>query len=283
MTLHLDQPTLVMGARGSIGRLVLDDLVRRGVPVRASSRRPAPGSALGGVDVVTADLTDPVSLRPAFEGMRQVFLYATGVGLSGVVDAARSAGVRRIVLMSSGSVVHPASVGNAITEEHRAVEDAFRSAPELELVPVRPLVLASNALGWARSVRGERRVQLYRPDALTAPVHERDVAAVAVAALLGADDVSAMLTGPERLSQRAQVAAVADAIGAEVAVDKFDREAARTRLARFVPEHEAEAVLRFLDDTAAGSSPATGTVEKVLGRPATPFRVWAHDHVAEFA
>lgn len=79
------------------------------------------------------------------------------------------------------------------------------------------------------------------------------------------------------------MAAVADAIGAELAVDELDREAARTRLARFVPEHEAEAVLRFLDDAAAGSSPATGTVEQVLGRPATPFRLWAHDHVADFA
>ncbi|WP_408631500.1 SDR family oxidoreductase [Microlunatus antarcticus] len=143
-----------MGARGSVGRLVLDDLVRRGLPVRASSRRPGPGSGSGGVDVMTADLTDPASLRPAFDGMRQVFLYATPVGVSGVVEAARSAGVRRIVLMSSGSVVHPSSAGNAITEEHRAVEDAFGSAPDLELVPVRPLVLASNALGWARSVRG---------------------------------------------------------------------------------------------------------------------------------
>lgn len=276
------QPTLVMGARGHVGRLVLDGLVRRGVPVRASVRRPEPGEVLSGVGVVAADLTDPASLAPAFDGVRQVFLYANPVGVAGVIDAARSAGVRRLVLMSSGSVVHPASAGNAITEEHRAVERAFAAATDLTLVPIRPLVLATNALGWAHGVQGSRTVRLYRPDALTAPVHERDVADVAVAALLGDDGTSGMLTGPERLSQRDQVAAIARAVGEEVAVHELSRPEARTHLARFMPAHEAEAVLQFLDDAAAGGSPATDAVERVLGRPATPFDVWAREHAEDF-
>ena len=48
-------------------------------------------------------------------------------------------------------------------------------------------MLATNALGWARSVRADRSV------------------AVAVAALTGGSDVSGILTGGERLSQRRQV------------------------------------------------------------------------------
>lgn len=209
MTSSTTAPTLVMGARGSVGRLVLDGLIARGVPVRASVRRPRPGQLRAQVDVHAADLTDPASLAPAFAGVRQVFLYAHLVGVQGVVSAARSAGVERIVLMSSGSVVHPASAGNMITEEHREVEQAFAAAGDLRVVPIRPLVLATNALGWAYGIKADRTVALYQSDARTAPVHERDIAEVAVAALLGDDDTSGMLTGPVRSTQRDQVASVA--------------------------------------------------------------------------
>lgn len=285
MTSSSDQPTLVMGARGSVGRLVLDGLIDRGVPVRASVRQPRPGQLPPGIDVYAADLTDPDSLVPAFEGVRQVFLYANPVGVQGVISAARSAGVERIVLMSSGSVIHPSSAGNTITEEHREVEQAFAAAGDLTVVPIRPLVLATNALGWARTIRAGRTVALYQPQARTAPIHERDIAAVAVAALLGdaRDEVTGMLTGPVRLSQRDQVAVIAAAIGAEIAVEELTREAARAHFSRFMPEIEAEAVLQFLEDAAAGSSPATDTVETVLGRAALPFAVWARDHAGDLA
>src|SRR3954468_6493209 len=142
-------PVLVMGARGSVGRHVLAELMARGVPVRASARRPRPGQFPDGVDVRAADLTDPASLAPAFDGVERVFLYANHQATRGVVNTARAAGVKRIVVMSSGSVVHPTSRGNAITEAHRTVEEAFAAAADLTVIPIRPLVLASNALNWA--------------------------------------------------------------------------------------------------------------------------------------
>jgi uncharacterized protein YbjT (DUF2867 family) len=126
------KPTLVMGARGSVGQHVLDDLLGLGFPVRASARRPQPGQFPAGVDVHAADLTDPASLRPAFDGVEQVFLYANRTGVRGVIDTARATGVKRIVLMSSGSVIHPTSTGNPLTEEHREVEAAFADAPAVE-------------------------------------------------------------------------------------------------------------------------------------------------------
>jgi len=277
------KPTLVMGARGNVGRYVLDELIARGVPVRASARRPEPGQFPGSVDVYAADLTDPASLAPAFDGVEQVFLYANHEGVKDVVQAAQSAGVRRIVLMSSGSVIHPTSTGNPITEEHRAVERAFASAPGLTVIPIRPLVLATNTLGWAYPIKASGAVPLYQPDALTAPIHERDVAAVAVAALTGTDATSGMLTGPARMSQRDQVATIGAAIGREIAVVALTRDDAVARFSRFMPAPEAGAVARFLDDAAAGHSPVTGTVEQILDRPALSFDVWATDHAADFA
>jgi uncharacterized protein YbjT (DUF2867 family) len=273
---------LVMGARGSVGRHVLAELIARGVPVRASARRPQPGQFPDGVDVRAADLTDPASLASAFDGVERVFLYANQQGVRGVIDNARAAGVQRIVLLSSGSVVHPTSRGNAITETHRDVEEAFASATDLTVIPIRPLVLASNALFWAGQIRAAGAVALYQPDALTAPIHERDIAAVAVAALTGNDDTTGMLTGPTRLSQRDQVAAIAAATGSIITANALTRRDAFIRFSGFMPTEEAEAVLLFLDDAAAGNSPATDTLERILGRPAIPFDIWAVEHAADF-
>jgi uncharacterized protein YbjT (DUF2867 family) len=276
------KPTLVMGARGNVGKHVLDDLIARRLPVRVSARHPEPGQFPADVDVRAADLTDPATLGPAFDGVGQVFLYAHREGVRGVIDAARRAGVRRIVLMSSGSVVHPTSVGNTITEEHREIEDTFAAADDLIVIPIRPLVLATNALGWVYPIRATGTVALYRPETLTAPIHERDIAAVAVAALTGNNDTMDMLTGPTRMSQRDQVAAIAAATGKDIAIGTLSREDALKQFSRFMPVEEAEAVVRFLDDAAAGNSPATDAVERILGRPAVSFDTWAADHTADF-
>jgi uncharacterized protein YbjT (DUF2867 family) len=277
------RPTLVVGARGAVGKHVLAELIARGVPVRASARRPEPGQFPAGVDVYAADLTDRASLAPAFDGVEQAFLYASHDGVHGVIDAARAAGVERIVLMSSGSVIHPTSQGNTITEEHRDVEEAFAAATGLTVIPIHPLVLATNALGWRHQIRETGAVTLYQPDALTAPIHERDVAAVAVAALTGNDGTTGMLTGPARLSQREQVAAISAATARTVTVTSITRTEASERFARFMPPAQAEAVLRFLDDAAAGNSPTTSVAEQILGRPPVAFDVWAADHIADFA
>jgi uncharacterized protein YbjT (DUF2867 family) len=282
---HLDRrPTLVMGARGSVGKLVLDALLEQRVPVRASARKPQPGQFPEGVDVYAADLTDPASLAVAFDGAGQVFLYANNDGVDGVIEAARAADIEKIALMSSGSVIHPSSAGNAITEKHRQVEDAFAAAPDLTVVPIRPLVLATNALNWAWPIKATGSAALYKPDAVTAPIHEKDVAAIVVAALTGNTSaaVSEILTGPARISQRDQVAAIASATNKDITVTELSRDEAAAQFARFMPAEEAEAVLQFLDDADAGNSPATDTVATVLGRAAIGFDVWAADHATDF-
>ena len=66
--------------------------------------------------------------------------------------------------------------------------------------------------------------------------------------------------------------------GRTVQVEELGRAAERTRLRRFLPHAEVEGVLAFLDDAAAGGSPATSTVRDVVGRPATSFTDWVADH-----
>jgi uncharacterized protein YbjT (DUF2867 family) len=276
--------TLVIGARGSIGGHVLDRLRTDGEPVRASVRHRAQAGFPQDVDVVEADLTDAGSLRAALTGVRRVFLYAPGGGADAFVEAARDANLERVVVLSSGSVLLPHAVGNAIAEGHRRVERALTDAG-LPWTPVRPLVLAGNALNWAENIRSDNMIRLVHPEAVTAPVHERDVAAVAVAALRGAahPDLGGMLTGPELLTQREQVDRIAAARHRDIRIVEITEDEARDRYARAGDPGTVEAVLQFIAAAAQGRSPRTDTVDRVLGRPPVSFGAWARDHAAEIA
>ena len=54
MTQARMHPVLVTGATGQVGRVVVDQLLRAGVPVRALTRRPAAAAALPStVEIVT--------------------------------------------------------------------------------------------------------------------------------------------------------------------------------------------------------------------------------------
>jgi uncharacterized protein YbjT (DUF2867 family) len=272
----VDGRTLVIGARGSVGRHVVELLSAAGQRVRASVRKPV---AADPSNVVAADLTKPDTLKAALDGVSTVFLYAPTEGAAGFVDAAKAAGVEHVVLLSSGSVLLPSAAGNLIAEEHRAVERELAGSG-LRWTPIRPLVLANNALNWAESIRAERVVRLVHPDAVTAPVHERDIAAVAVEAILhGGGDVSELLTGPELVSQARQVELVGEAIGADVRIEELSEAQAR---ARFGASEVFDAVLEFIVAARTGGSPATATAERVLGRRPASFAGWAVDHAAEF-
>jgi uncharacterized protein YbjT (DUF2867 family) len=281
--------TLVIGARGGIGRHVLDQLLAVGEPVRASVRDHRAGADLPtAAEVVTADLTQPDTLRPALDGVSRVFLYAPPSGAEGFAAVAAQAGVERVVLLSSGSVLLPDMERNAIAAEHRAVEEALTAAG-LPWTPVRPLVLAGNALRWAESIRSNDSVPLVYPDAVTAPIHERDVAAVAVAALradigdAAAEELtSAMLTGPDLISDRRQVELVGHAIGRTLRVEELSPDQAREHYGRFTDPTTVEAVLQFQAAAVDGGSPRTQTVPRVLGRPGLGFEQWARDHVRDF-
>jgi len=281
--------TLVIGARGGIGRHVLDLLLAAGEPVRASVRDRRAGADLPtAAEVVTADLNRPDTLRPALDGVHRVFLYLPPSGAEAFAAVAAQAGVERVVLLSSGSVLLPGMEQNAIAAEHRAVEDALTAAA-LPWTPVRPLVLASNTLRWADSIRSGSPVPLVYPDAVTAPVHERDVAAVAVAALrAGVEDAAAekltaaMLTGPELISQRRQLELIGQAIGRTPRIEELSPDQAREHYGRFTDPATVEAILQFQAAAVDGGSPRTQTVPRVLGRPGLSFEQWARDHAQDF-
>ncbi|MGW1074829.1 NAD(P)H-binding protein [Streptomyces sp. NPDC002537] len=274
---------LVTGARGRVSAAVLRELLERGEPVRAAGRKPEEGGLPDGVPAVRLDLSDPGTFETALDGVRKVFLYAEPAGIGAFLDAARAAGVEHIVLLSSLSAGEKDPESNAIGAFHVAAERAL-IASGVDWTIVRPGAFATNTLQWAPSIRAEGVVRSAFPGAHNSPVHERDIAAVAVRALT--DDAhrkaTYQLTGPESLSEERMVELVAQAIGKPVRIQLISREEEHARTARFAGPDIADVLIAY---RAAGDGvPAEvyDGVREVTGRPAVPFAQWAKDHATDF-
>ena len=147
-------------------------------------------------------------------------------------------------------------------------------------------MFAANALSWwAPQIRaGGDVVRWPYVAAPTAPIDERDIAAVAVRALCedGHAGAEYVLTGPQSLSQFEQISTIGGVIGRSLRIEEISPEEARRELLTVMP---AFVVNMLLDAWAAAiGQPAfvTSTVAEITGAPARTFRDWATDHAAEF-
>ncbi|MBX9387332.1 NAD(P)H-binding protein [Streptomonospora nanhaiensis] len=134
---------VVTGASGRLGRLVVEHLLRRGVPaaeVVAAVRAPerAADLAARGVVVREADYDRPETLAPAFDGAdRLLFVSSSGpddlrlVQHRAVVDAARAA---RVGLVAYTSIVRADTNPLRLARVHRATEEAL-AASSSALIP----------------------------------------------------------------------------------------------------------------------------------------------------
>jgi len=279
----------VTGATGRVGRELVHELLASGLPVRALTRRPAssPADLPAGVEVVTGDLTVPESLDAGLQGVTAVFLVWTAPPETAPAVVARLAEhARRVVLLSSPhQTPHPFfQQPNRMAAFHAELERLIAET-RLEATILRPGMFASNArLWWAPQIQRGDVVRWPYGSVETAPVDERDIAAVAARALtedrhIGGDYV---LTGPHAISQAGQVEAIGVALGRRLQFVELSPDDFRREMADRAP---APAINMLLNAWQAASGyPAflTSTVADILGRPARTFQQWAVEHAEDF-
>jgi uncharacterized protein YbjT (DUF2867 family) len=288
MTRTLVPPVLVTGATGRIGRVVIDRLLDAGVPVRALTHRAEAATTLpANVDVVTGDLTVPESLDAGLHGVGAVFLVWTAppATVPAVVERLATHTRRVVFLSSPHQTPHPFfQQPNPMAMLHADIERLI-AATGLKSTIIRPGMLASNALlWWATAIRAGGVVRWPYGAAETAPVDDRDVAAVAARTLyqdghVGGDYV---LTGPESLSQAEQVSIIGDVVGrritfAELSPDDFRRETEGSW-----PRPVVDMLLAAWGATMGRPAFMTSTVFDILGSPPRSFRQWVADHATAF-
>lgn len=109
--------TLVTGSAGRIGQAVVRELLARGHPVRGFDRVPTPGltnSVVGSIcdagacELAMRDVHTLIHLAATPDDVEDVvgdLVPSNVVGVYRIFEAARKAGVKRLVLASSGQVV----------------------------------------------------------------------------------------------------------------------------------------------------------------------------------
>jgi uncharacterized protein YbjT (DUF2867 family) len=215
------------------------------------------------------------------DGVDAVFLVWTAPPATVALSLERIAKyVRRIVFLSAPlKSRHPffqqPNPTRAVAEEiERLIETSG-----VEWTFLRPGIFAANALRWwAPQIRAGTVVRWPYLSAATAPIHERDIATVAVCALCEDSHVGAeyVLTGPESLSQFEQVGTICRVLDRAPLIEEISPEEARREL--FIPA-------MLLDAWAAAmGQPAlvTSTFEEITGSRPRTFIEWTIDHATEF-
>jgi uncharacterized protein YbjT (DUF2867 family) len=271
---------LIIGGTGNIGRQVVTQLMATRAQVRALVRNPDGARLPQQVEVRRGDLTCPDTLDACLAGIDTVFLVWTAPAAAVAPALARIAKhARRIVFLSAPlKTAHPffqqPNPSRVLAENiERTIE-----ASGIEWTYLRAGMFALNARHfWGPQIRAGDVVRWPYLAAPTAPVDERDIAAVAVRTLSedGHAGMEYVLTGPKSLSQHEQISTIGNVIGRLLLVEELSPDEARR-----------EGFPGMLLDAwaAAIGQPAfvTSTVGEITGRPARTFPEWVTANVAEF-
>ncbi|GAA0923174.1 NAD(P)H-binding protein [Nonomuraea longicatena] len=268
---------LVTGATGTVGRQIVKQLVERGERVRALSRNPARANLPAPVEVAFGDLADAGSLAPALEGVTRLHLvtfggaelYAPLDNGKEIVELARRAGVERVSVLTGW--------------DEGSVEAALGES-DLPWTQIKCVEFMANVREWVPSVRDESVVRMFGNWAGSS-VHEADIAAVAVTALLedGHAGRSYTLTGPELLTPEQRVRLIGAALGREIRFEELTEQGLREQMRGWGADEETIefAVMLGADPPAVGMT-VLPTVEEVTGRPGRTFAEWVAENVGEF-
>jgi uncharacterized protein YbjT (DUF2867 family) len=275
---------LVIGATGRVGRHVVDGLLDRGARVQALVRQPATAGLPDEVSVVQGDPQRPPSVGAAAEGADAAFLLWPGFSPAGaaevVTELARH--VTHVVYLSAARLQRDddGAMAGVWADVERLIE---RSG--MTWTFIRAGGFAANTLEWADRIRSGDEVAIPFPQAARSLVHERDIADVAVRALLhhAGENRAFAVTGPEVLTQIEQVRAIGEAIGRPLRVREQALDVARREYAAVLGDEHVDAAIAHWATLADAPERATDDVARVTGHPARTFAQWARDHADNFA
>lgn len=281
---------LITGATGTIGSSVLARLSERGLQTRALSRDPSRGEPLPHVDWAEADLADPESLPPVFEGANRLFLL-TGNAPSmthlqkNAIDAAVKTDVRHVVKLSARGA-HPESK-SAIGRWHHEVETYLKRSG-LAWTMLRPHVFMQNLLDQAERIGTADELRAASGDGRIPFIDTRDIADAAVAALTedGHAGQTYILTGGVALhyDQVADIIGTATNRDVEYVSERFEETRARLENDGR-PDWLIDSTLALASYHRAGGETARTTrdVFELTGHPPRTMVQFAYDHSDTFS
>jgi uncharacterized protein YbjT (DUF2867 family) len=186
-----------------------------------------------------------------------------------------------VVLLSSAAV--PYGPANAIGRMHADCEAAVVESG-LAWTFLRPGAFMANDLNWAAGIRAAGVVRGLGGDVATSPIDERDIAAVAVRALLDDGHASQvyLLTGPEALPLVERVRILGDVLGRDLRFEEQTPEEAREQMLTHLPAEIVDSMLAMFAAAAGTVAEVSPTVREVTGRSGRRYADWAAHRAADF-
>jgi len=281
---------LVTGATGTVGRQVVEQLVKRGADVRALVRDPAKADFPAAVSAVKGDMLDVDSLRSALSGVSTLFLLNAVVPDEFTqaliaLNVAREAGVERIVYLS---VIHSDRYVNVPHFAGKFGVERMIEQMGFKATILRPAYFMSNELTIKDVVIGYGVYPMPIGSKGLAMIDTRDIGEIAAIELIRREQSSAPLpldrinlVGPDTLTGTKAAAVWSEVLGRTIAYPGDDTAGFEKNLRQFMPKWMAfdmrQMSERFLTE---GMMPEAGDIERLtvlLGRPLRSYR----DFVAE--
>jgi uncharacterized protein YbjT (DUF2867 family) len=283
---------LVTGATGTIGRHVVEQLVKRGADVRALAREPAKANLPAGVTVVQGDLLDVDSIRSAFKGVSTLFLLNAVVPDEFTqaliaLNVAREAGVERVVYLS---VIHSDRYVNVPHFAGKFGVERMIEQMGFNATILRPAYFMNNDVTIKDVVTGYGIYPMPIGSKGLAMIDARDIGEISALELIRRERAATPLAldrvnlvGPDTLTGAKAAAVWSEVLGCTVAYPGDDTAGFEKNLRQFMPSWMAYDMRlmseRFLTE---GMVPEAGDVERLtalLGRPLRSYR----DFVSEIA
>jgi NAD(P)H dehydrogenase (quinone) len=298
-------PILVTGAAGrvgGVGRMIVETLLGRGLPVRALVRREderADALRALGAEVVVGDLTHAEDIARALAGCQSIYF---GMSLSksyleatvSAAAAARQHGALEVFVNISQMTVSQMSLTNMTDSDQQRqhwLGEQVLNWSGLPVVNVRPTVFLQSPffLDWAaESIARDATIRLPFGAGRTSPVDAQDVAEV-IATILANPTAHIgkvyELTGPRSQDMHAMAAEYSAALGRTITYVDVPLEQWRDQelRSRNLPEHVFEHLLTMARLHAANRyDRLTHNVEAITGRRATSCRDFVARHAELF-
>jgi uncharacterized protein YbjT (DUF2867 family) len=285
---------LATGATGNVGSQVVQQLRAQGVSVRAFVRDAGKAAGMFGdetersVELALGDFSDAASVQRAVEGVEAVFLACSNDPRqvefeTGVIEAARKAGVRRIVKLSALG----AEVGSSVAfwDWHGRIEEHLWVSG-LPAIVLRPTFNMTNLLGSAEMIRQAGSLFAPAGGARVAMIDPKDVAAVAAAALSEDrhDGKTYTLTGPEAITFERVAEELSAVASRRIQFVAVPDEAAREGMVeQGMPEFVAGQIVAVFGTLRRGDQDrTTSAVCALTGREPRGFAEFARDHAITF-
>jgi uncharacterized protein YbjT (DUF2867 family) len=279
---------LITGAGGTVGSALAKELAALKPRLAFHTASKAERARAQGLDTALLDFARPETLGPALAGVEAVFLLGSGgrgqvEGESAVVEAARKAGVKKVVKLS---VWEAGGEQYAFAKLHRAVERVIEHSG-MAYTFLRANGFMQNFIThMGATISAESAIYQPTGDTKIAHIDVRDIARAAASALTSSDfeGKGYDLSGPAALSYAEAAELLSRVLERQVRYVPISDEAARQGLiAAHVPDFYADYVIDLNRYYRTGTGArVTNAVFELTGRAPTGFEQFVRDHVSAF-